>query len=115
MAKRRRKRNTNRLENFAKSLGTLLGSAEAKVRALARQRDEAAAELHAVKAHADSLLKELSGEAQSQTRQVKKRLKKARKVSAATRAKMQAAARKRWSNIRKAAKTARKAAKQAIS
>jgi hypothetical protein len=115
MAKRGRKGRVNRLENFAKSLGTLLGSAEAKVRALARQRDEAAAELHAVKAHADSLLKELSGGARREIRQAGRRLKKARKVSAATRAKMRAAAHRRWSNLRKAAKTARKAAKQAVS
>lgn len=113
MAKR-----TASLEEIASEVGRLFGTTEAHARKWLHQRNVMLEALHVVRNKATDLIDELSGE---KRRQFKRRAhtqaqraqvpagdasdltvgRKKRRMSAATRAKMRAAARKRWAAKRK--------------
>lgn len=106
------------LEEIASEVGRLFGTTEAHARKWLQQRNVMLEALHLVRTKATDLIDELSGE---QRRQLKRRAqarvrrtqmpagdtadlttgRKKRRMSAATRAKMRAAARRRWAAKRK--------------
>lgn len=106
------------LEEIASEVGRLFGTTEAHARKWLQQRNVMLEALHLVRNKATDLIDELSGE---KRRQFKRRAvtqarraqvpagqatdltagRKKRRMSAATRAKMRAAARKRWAAKRK--------------
>ena len=85
------KRRAPSLEEIAGEVGRLFGTTEAHARRWLQQRNAMLAALHLVRGKATELIDELSGENP-------RRLKR---MSAATRAKMRAAARKRWAGKKK--------------
>lgn len=106
------------LEEIAAEVGRLFGTTEAHARKWLQQRNALLEALHLVRNKATDLIAELSGE---KRRQFKRRAKaqaaraqvpegnpvelmmgrKRRRLSAATRAKMRAAAKKRWAEKKK--------------
>ena len=111
------KRRAPSLEEIAGEVGRLFGTTEAHARKWLQQRNTMLEALHLVRAKATELIDELSG---GNPRQMKRRPKaqqrmevpsgdasemmmgrKRRRMSAATRAKMRAAAKKRWAAKRK--------------
>lgn len=112
------KRRTPSLEEIASEVGRLFGTTEAHARRWLEQRNTMLEALHVVRGKATDLIDELSGE---KRRQFKQRAtakaqraqlpagnpteltmgRKKRRMSAATRAKMRAAAKKRWAEKRK--------------
>lgn len=113
------KRRAPSLEEIAGEVGRLFGTTEAHARKWLHQRNAMLEALHLVRGKATDLIDELSGE---NRRQMKRRAtsqaqrmqvpagaptdllmgRKKRRTSAATRAKMRAAAKKRWAGKRKA-------------
>jgi hypothetical protein len=109
---------TPSLEEIASEVGRLFGTTEAHARKWLQQRNTMLEALHLVRGKASDLIDELSGE---KRRQFKRRAtanaqraqlpdgnpveltagRKKRRMSAATRAKMRAAAKKRWAAKRK--------------
>jgi hypothetical protein len=112
------KRRAPNLEEIAAEVGRLFGTTEAHARRWLQQRNTMLEALHLVRGKASELINELSGE---NRRQLKRRARaqaqrvqvptghpsemtmgrKKRRMSAATRAKMRAAAKKRWAEKRK--------------
>jgi hypothetical protein len=112
------KRTAPSLEEIAAEVGRLFGTTEAHARKWLQQRNALLEALHLVRGKATDLIDELSGETR---RQLKRRAnaqadrvqvplgdateltmgRKKRRMSAATRAKMRAAAKKRWAAKRK--------------
>lgn len=112
------KRTATTLEEIASEVGRLFGTTEAHARKWLQQRNALLEALHLVRGKATDLIGELSGETR---RQLKRRAnaqanrvqvplgdpteltmgRKKRRMSAATRAKMRAAAKKRWAAKRK--------------
>jgi hypothetical protein len=112
------KRTAPSLEEIAAEVGRLFGTTEAHARKWLQQRNALLDALHLVRGKATDLIAELSGQ---NRRQLKRRAKaqaqrvqvpagdateltmgrKKRRLSAATRAKMRAAAKKRWAAKRK--------------
>jgi hypothetical protein len=112
------KRRAPSLEEIAAEVGRLFGTTEAHARKWLQQRNTMLEALHLVRSKASELIDELSGE---NRRQLKRRARaqapraqvppgspadmtigrKRRRMSAATRAKMRAAAKKRWALKRK--------------
>lgn len=111
------KRTAPSLEEIAAEVGRLFGTTEAHARKWLQQRNALLEALHLVRGKATDLIGELSGETR---RQLKRRAnaqmqrvqvpagdaeftmgRKKRRLSAATRAKMRAAAKKRWAAKRK--------------
>jgi hypothetical protein len=112
------KRAAPNLEDVAAEVGRLFGSTEAHARKWLQQRNVLLEALHGVRQRTSDLIDELSGE---KRRQFKQRAKaqasraqipngnpaelmmgrKKRRLSAATRAKMRAAAKRRWAEKRK--------------
>ncbi len=112
------KRRAPSLEEIAGEVGRLFGTTEAHARKWLQQRNTMLEALHLVRGKAGELIDELSGE---NRRQVKRRAKaqvqraqvpagqaseatvgrKKRRMSAATRAKMREAAKRRWAAKRK--------------
>jgi hypothetical protein len=112
------KRKAPSLEEIASEVGRLFGTTEAHARKWLQQRNTMLEALHLVRGKATDLIDELSGE---KRRQFKKRAsaqakraelpagspaeltmgRKKRRMSAATRAKMRVAAKKRWAEKRK--------------
>ena len=112
------KRSAPSLEEIAAEVGRLFGTTEAHARKWLHQRNTMLEALHLVRGKAGDLIDELSGETR---RQLKRRAnaqvqrvqvpagdpselmmgRKRRRMSAATRAKMRAAAKKRWAEKRK--------------
>jgi hypothetical protein len=112
------KRRAPSLEEIAGEVGRLFGTTEAHARKWLDQRNTMLEALHLVRGKATDLIDELSGE---KRRQMKRRAnvqlqrvqvpdgsatelmmgRKKRRMSAATRAKMRAAAKKRWADKRK--------------
>jgi hypothetical protein len=112
------KRKALTLEQIAGEVGRLFGTTEAHARKWLQQRNTMLEALHLVRGKATDLINELSG---AKRRQFKKRARaqarraqlpagneveltigrKKRRMSAATRAKMRAAAKKRWAEKRK--------------
>ena len=112
------KRRAPSLEEIAAEVGRLFGTTEAHARKWLQQRNTMLEALHLVRGKAGDLIDELSGETR---RQLKRRAntqaqrvqlpagdpsdlmmgRKRRRMSAATRAKMRAAAKKRWAEKRK--------------
>jgi hypothetical protein len=112
------KRTAPSLEEIAAEVGRLFGTTEAHARKWLHQRNALLEALHLVRGKATDLIGELSGETR---RQLKRRARvqadrvqvplgdeteltmgrKKRRMSAATRAKMRAAAKKRWAAKRK--------------
>lgn len=112
------KRTAPSLEEIAAEVGRLFGTTEAHARRWLQQRNTMLEALHLVRSKATDLIGELSGE---NRRQFKQRAKaqaervqmpagdaaeptmgrKKRRLSAATRAKMRAAAKKRWAAKKK--------------
>ena len=112
------KRRAPTLEEIAGEVGRLFGTTEAHARKWLHQRNTMLEALHLVRGKATDLIDELSGE---NRRQRKRRAKtqaqrvqvpaghpseltmgrKRRRMSAATRAKMRAAAKRRWAGQRK--------------
>jgi hypothetical protein len=112
------KRRAPSLEEIAGEVGRLFGTTEAHARRWLEQRNTMLEALHLVRGKASELIDELSGEnrrlmkqratVQAQRTQVPTGNpselmmgRKKRRTSAATRAKMRAAARKRWAEKRK--------------
>ena len=112
------KRRAPSLEEIAGEVGRLFGTTEAHARKWLDQRNTMLEALHLVRGKAGELIDELSGEnrrlmkqratIQAQRTQVPSGNpselmmgRKKRRMSAATRAKMRAAARKRWADKRK--------------
>ena len=112
------KRRAPSLEEIAGEVGRLFGTTEAHARKWLQQRNTMLEALHLVRGKATELIDELSGEnrrhmkrlakVQAQRVQVPSGLpsdltmgRKKRRMSAATRAKMRAAAKKRWAAMRK--------------
>ena len=111
-------RKTPSLEEIAGEVGRLFGTTEAHARKWLQQRNTMLEALHLVRGKATDLIDELSGE---NRRQLKRRAtvqaqrtqvpdgdvseltmgRKRRRMSAATRAKMRAAAKRRWAGKRK--------------
>jgi hypothetical protein len=111
------KRRAPSLEEIAAEVGRLFGTTEAHARKWLQQRNTMLEALHLVRGKASELIDELSGE---NRRQLKRRARaqaqrvqvptghasemtmgrKKRRLSAATRAKMRAAAKKRWAEKR---------------
>ena len=106
------------LEEIASEVGRLFGTTEAHARKWLQQRNVMLEALHLVRTKATDLIDELSGEKRRQfARRAKAQVRrtqvpagdatdlmggrKKRRMSAATRAKMRAAARKRWAAKRK--------------
>lgn len=112
------KRRAPSLEEIAGEVGRLFGTTEAHARKWLQQRNTMLEALHLVRGKATELIDELSGE---NRRQLKRRSRaqaqrvevptgnpsetmmgrKRRRMSAATRAKMRAAAKKRWAGKKK--------------
>jgi hypothetical protein len=112
------KRTAPSLEEIAAEVGRLFGTTEAHARKWLQQRNALLEALHLVRGKATDLIGELSG---GSRRQLKRRAhapanrvqvplgnateltmgRKKRRMSAATRAKMRAAAKKRWAAKRK--------------
>lgn len=112
------KRRAPSLEEIAGEVGRLFGTTEAHARKWLQQRNTMLEALHLVRGKASELIDELSGE---NRRQLKRRAKvqaqrvrvptghpsemtmgrKKRRMSAATRAKMRVAAKKRWAGKKK--------------
>lgn len=109
---------TPSLEEIASEVGRLFGTTEAHARKWLQQRNAMLEALHLVRSKATDLIDELSGEKRRQFKQRAQRQaqrtqvpagdasdlmagRKKRRMSAATRAKMRAAARKRWAAKRK--------------
>ena len=112
------KRRAPSLEEIAGEVGRLFGTTEAHAKRWLQQRNTMLEALHLVRGKATDLIDELSGE---KRRQFKRRAsaqanraqlptgtpaelmmgRKKRRMSAATRAKMRAAAKKRWAGKRK--------------
>jgi hypothetical protein len=112
------KRRAPSLEEIAGEVGRLFGTTEAHARKWLQQRNAMLEALHVVRGKATDLIDELSGK---KRRQFKKRARaqaqraqlpagnpveltmgrKKRRMSAATRAKMRAAAKRRWAEKRK--------------
>jgi hypothetical protein len=112
------KRKSLSLEEIAGEVGRLFGTTEAHARKWMQQRNTMLEALHLVRGKATDLIDELSGK---KRRQFKKRAsaqakraqlpagnsveltmgRKKRRMSAATRAKMRAAAKRRWAEKRK--------------
>jgi hypothetical protein len=112
------KRTASTLEEIAAEVGRLFGTTEAHARKWLQQRNTLLEALHLVQGKATDLIDELSGQTR---RQLKRRAnahpqrvqvpvgnateltmgRKKRRMSAATRAKMRAAAKKRWAAKRK--------------
>ena len=112
------KRTAPSLEEIASEVGRLFGTTEAHARKWLQQRNALLEALHLVRGKATDLIDELSG---ANRRQLKRRAnvraqrtqvpagdeteltlgRKKRRMSAATRAKMRAAAKKRWAAKRK--------------
>lgn len=112
------KRRAPSLEEIAGEVGRLFGTTETHARRWLQQRNAMLEALHLVRGKATELIDELSGE---NRRQLKRRAtariervqvptgdpaemtvgRKKRRMSAATRAKMRAAAKKRWAAKRK--------------
>ena len=112
------KRRAPSLEEIAGEVGRLFGTTEAHARKWLHQRNAMLEALHLVRGKATDLIDELSGE---NRRQMKRRAtvqaqrvqvpdgnlselmmgRKKRRMSAATRAKMRAAAKKRWAEKRR--------------
>lgn len=111
------KRRTPSLEEIAGEVGRLFGTTEAHARKWLHQRNTMLEALHLVRGKATDLIDELTGE---NRRQMKRRAnaraqraqlpsgdplevtmgRKKRRTSAATRAKMRAAAKKRWAVVK---------------
>ena len=112
------RRKATTLEEIAGEVGRLFGTTEAHARKWLQQRNTMLEALHLVRGKATDLIDELSG---AKRRQFKRRAsaqrkraqvpagnpveltmgRKKRRTSAATRAKMRAAAKKRWAEKRK--------------
>jgi hypothetical protein len=108
------KRSAPSLEEIAAEVGRLFGTTEAHARKWLNQRNTMLEALHLVRGKATDLIDELSG---TKRRQFKRRAQRAqvpagnpaeatmgrkkRRMSAATRAKMRIAAKKRWAAKRK--------------
>ena len=112
------RRKVTTLEEIAGEVGRLFGTTEAHARKWLQQRNTMLEALHAVRGKATDLIDELSG---AKRRQFKRRARakatraqlpagnpiemtmgrKKRRMSAATRAKMRAAAKRRWAEKRK--------------
>jgi transcription initiation factor TFIID subunit TAF12 len=112
------KRSAPTLEEIAAEVGRLFGTTEAHARKWLQQRNALLEALHLVRGKATDLIDELTG---AKRRQFKRRARaqasraqlpagnptelmqgrKKRRMSAATRAKMRAAAKKRWAEKRK--------------
>lgn len=86
------KRRAPSLEEIAGEVGRLFGTTEAHARKWLHQRNTMLEALHLVRGKATELIDELSGE---------KRRQFTRRATEATRAKMRAAAKKRWAGKRK--------------
>lgn len=112
------KRRAPSLEEIAGEVGRLFGTTEAHARKWLQQRNAMLEALHLVRGKATELIAELSGEnrqqlkrrAQAQAQRTQVPVgdpsemmmgRKKRRMSAATRAKMRAAAKKRWATKRK--------------
>ena len=78
------------LEEIAAEVGRLFGTTEVHARKWIEQRGAMLEALHLVRNQATDLISELSGEKKQEF------TRRARRMSAATRAKMRAAAQKRW-------------------
>lgn len=85
------KRRAPSLEEIAGEVGRLFGTTEAHAKRWLQQRNTMLEALHLVRGKATELIDELSGEKGRQFR---------RRATAATRAKMRAAAKKRWAGKR---------------
>ena len=88
------KRTAPSLEEIAAEVGRLFGTTEAHARRWLEQRSRLLEALHLVRDKATDLIGELSGE-------TRRRFKQRADVSAATRAKMRLAAKKRWAAKKK--------------
>src|SRR5687767_8454244 len=111
-------RPTTRLDEFAEDLGKLLGTAQSKAEGWLNQRQSIAKQLTGIRDTAQDLLQQLTGGGARMAAAVRRGRKKAkpgipvvqpgmrasrkkRVMSAATKAKMRAAAKARWAAIRK--------------
>ncbi|HYM24432.1 MAG TPA: hypothetical protein VEU08_14550 [Vicinamibacterales bacterium] len=111
-------RTGHKIENFAEQLGTLLGNAENRARTWLGQRQQITKTLTSIRDTASSLLADLGAEAERAVRRGRKTMNAARalsaaprrrrsKLSAAGRAAIVAAQRKRWAKVRKEKAAAR--------
>lgn len=114
MAKRRQSETIvsvteHKIEDFADDLGRLLGTAQSKAQGWLGQRKQIAATLEGIRDTASSLLSELGHRAERVVRRGRpkahlaappKAKRKRRKMSAAARAKISAAQKKRWAAFR---------------
>jgi len=103
-------RTAHKIEDFAKQLGTLLGTAERKARSWLDQRQQISKTLTSIRDTASSLLSDLGHDAKSAVKRGRKAMAKSvqsaprrrrSKISAAGRAAIAAAQRKRWAKIKR--------------
>jgi hypothetical protein len=115
------KKDTTTLEDIAAEVGRLFGTTEAHARRWLEQRNRLVDALHVVRDRATELIRDLSGQAGGQRKRrarspaartqnppgnpETKEGRKKRHISAATRAKMRAAAKRRWAERKKNAET----------
>jgi ElaB/YqjD/DUF883 family membrane-anchored ribosome-binding protein len=92
----------SKVDTTAESIGSAFGRVAARLDHLKKQRSEIAAELNRVVAAAQRMLNHLGpeGDAPAQATAVKAK----RTLSAAARARISAAQKKRWAEVKKAAK-----------